>query len=556
MTWRALTVAEDGTHHVAEGIPAYLERFDEVLKFHAPGLAPVRRRGEAWHMRPDGSPAYSRRFPRTFGFYEALAAVDDSDGWHHITPYGEDAYPQRYAWCGNFQEQRCPVRRQDGTYLHITPSGMPAYDALWRYVGDFRDGVGIVQHQNGRSTHIRPDGTPLHGVWFLDLDVFHKAYARARDEGGWVHIDRVGKPIYARRFTNVEPFYNGQARVERFDGGLEVIDESGHQLIELRPAQRSEFAALSADMVGFWRTETIAAAVKLGVFEALPGTAAEVAARCNLHEDRTLRLLRALGELSLVTMEGTRWMRTPRGEYLRRDHPLTLAGAAGEYAQHFSAMWKPLPEAIRKSGQWRAPDVFGDVAKDDTRQSSHHRMLLSYARHDYPTVPAALHLRGDERVVDAGGGLGALSLALLEQYPELGITLLDRPEVIDQAQHSLASEPRIELRAADLFQPWQISADAVVMARILHDWDDSAAIRILRRAREALAVGNEIFVIEMVLPEAGVAGALCDLHLLMVTGGQERTEGGYASILTAAGFDLVEVRHLPALPSILVGRAR
>ncbi len=556
MTWRALTVAEDGTHHVAEGVPAYAERFDEVLKFHAPGLAPVRRRAEAWHIRPDGSPAYSRRFLRTFGFYEALAAVVDQDGWHHITPHGEDAYPQRYAWCGNFQEQRCPVRRQDGTYLHIAPSGLPAYDARWRYAGDFRDGVGVVQHQDGRSTHIRPDGTPLHGVWFLDLDVFHKAYARARDEAGWMHIDRTGKPIYAHRLANVEPFYNGQARVERFDGGLEVIDESGHQLVELRPAQRSEFAALSADMVGFWRTETIAAAVKLGVFEALPGTSAEVAMRCDLHQDRTLRLLRALGELSLVTIEGAQWRRTPRGEYLCRDHPLTLAGAAGEYAQHFSAMWKSLPEAIRRSGQWHAPDVFGDVANDITRRSSHHRMLFSYARHDYPMVPAALHLRGNEQVVDPGGGLGALSLALLEHYPELGITLLDRPEVIDQAQRSLSSEPRIELRAADLFQPWQISADAVMMARILHDWDDNAAIRILKRAREALAVGNEIFVIEMVLPETGVAGALCDLHLLMVTGGQERTEAGYASILTAAGFDLVEVRHLPALPSILVGRAR
>ena len=183
-------------------------------------------------------------------------------------------------------------------------------------------------------------------------------------------------------------------------------------------------------------------------------------------------------------------------------------------------------------------------------------MLLSYARHDYPAVPAALRLRGNERVVDAGGGLGALSLALLERYPELVITLLDRPEVVDQAQRFLSSEPRIELRAADLFQPWQVSADAVVMARILHDWDDSAAIRILKRVREVLAVGNEIFVIEMVLPETGVAGALCDLHLLMATGGQERTEAGYASIFTAAGFDLVEVRHLPALPSILVGRAR
>ena len=30
--------------------------------------------------------------------------------------------------------------------------------------------------------------------------------------------------------------YNGQARVERFDGALEVINESGTAMIELRPA--------------------------------------------------------------------------------------------------------------------------------------------------------------------------------------------------------------------------------------------------------------------------------------------------------------------------------
>jgi hypothetical protein len=70
----------------------------------------------------------------------------------------------------------------------------------------------------------------------------------------------------------VEPFYNGQARVERFDGALEVIDESGEPVLQLRPPRRSELAALSADLVGFWRTQTIAAAVRLGVVEALPAS--------------------------------------------------------------------------------------------------------------------------------------------------------------------------------------------------------------------------------------------------------------------------------------------
>ena len=109
----------------------------------------------------------------------------------------------------------------------------------------------MVQSDDGRSTHIDPHGTQVHGGRFLDLDVFHKGCARARDDDGWMHVDLAGHPLYRRRFAAVEPFYNGQARVERFDGGLEVIDETGARVVELRPARKSEFAALSDDLTGF-----------------------------------------------------------------------------------------------------------------------------------------------------------------------------------------------------------------------------------------------------------------------------------------------------------------
>jgi len=236
MKWKETTVAPSGTHHLLGGEPAYAERFDEVLKFHAPGLAPVRRGEEAWHIHSNGRAAYDRRFRRTFGFYEGLAAVVSADEWHHITPEGEDVYARRYAWCGNFQGGLCAVREREGLYLHLNVEGKPAYAARFRYAGDFRDGVGVVQGDHGRSTHIDPLGRRLHDRWFLDLDVFHKGFARARDEAGWTHIDPQGRPIYTRRFSVVEPFYNGQARVERFDGDLEVIDTSGATIVELRAA--------------------------------------------------------------------------------------------------------------------------------------------------------------------------------------------------------------------------------------------------------------------------------------------------------------------------------
>lgn len=227
-----------------------------------------------------------------------------------------------------------------------------------------------------------------------------------------------------------------------------------------------------------------------------------------------------------------------------------------EYGGRFSRMWNALPDALRADGAWSSPEIFAEVAADDTGREAHHRMLRSYARHDYAEVPAALRLRGNETVVDAGGGLGMLSELLVGAYPQAQVVLLDLPEVVALAQRLGPGVSRIAYCAADMFSAWPVAADAVVLARVLHDWDDADAVRILRRARDAVDVGAPIFVVEMLLPEHGYAGSLCGLHLLMATGGRERSRAEYEHLMSAAGFDLQEVRRIPALPSILVGVAR
>ena len=96
----------------------------------------------------------------------------------------------------------------------------------------------------------------------------------------------------------------------------------------------------------------------------------------------------------------------------------------------------------------------------------------------------------------------------------------------------------------------------VILARVLHDWDDALVLHLLRHARRALPPGGRLFVIEMLLPEDGADGGLCDLHLLAVTGGRERTLSDYATLLDAAGFTIDGVRPLPAVPCIIAGVAR
>ncbi len=555
MNWHELNVSACGTYHEIDGQPAYSGRFEEVLKFHAPGLAPVKLSKKAWHIRPDGNPAYSRRFDRTFGFYEGFAAVQSREGWHHIRPDGSDAYPERYDWCGNFQGGRCTVRLLGGGYRHILSDGSFAYPETWRYAGDYKDGFCVVQNDAGLCTHLDHNSNLLHEKWFIDLDVFHKGFARACDGDGWMHVNPHGVPAYARRFAAVEPFYNGQARVERFDGGLEVIDEQGQRLLELRSARQSEFAALSGDMVGYWRTETIAAAVRLGVIEALPSTPDNLATFCKLTIDGATRLLRALGELKLVECNADTWQLSIRGEYLLAEHPQSLADAALEYSGELGDLWSNLPEALMAKNAWRAPDIFGDVAKNPARLRGHHRMLRSYARHDYALIPNALGLQGGEHLLDAGGGFGTLALNILREHPDVHVTVFDMPEVVEHARNSLGPVPGLSWLSGGLYAPWNIRADIVTLARVLHDWDDSDAIKILSQARAALSLGARLFIIEMLMEEHGVSGSLCDLHLLITTGGRERTRKDFERLLEVSGFRLVDVRRVAALPSILHAEA-
>ncbi len=557
--WRELRVSPDGTHHVAWGNPAYAFRFQEVLKFHAPGLAPVLDDSGAYHITPDGRPAYRERHRRTFGFYEGRAAVHSSEEWFHILPDGNSLYPERYAWCGNFQEGRCPVRDGAGRYFHLTAEGVAAYDQRYRYAGDFRDGMAVVQRDDGRHSHIDRDGNLIHGRWFLDLDVFHKDHARARDSRGWHHIDPSGEAVYDRRFENVEPFYNGQARVQGFDGSLAVIDESGETVLELRPPLRSSLEDLSADMVGYWRTQTIRAAVELGVLDALPARAGQLEKELGLAVGMGPRLMRALAELDLVTQarDGT-FSATGKGRYLERSHPHSMADAALMWAGKTRDAWTGITQSLRTGLSSFMETVgmgfFEHLGERPEELREYHRALASYARHDYRWLPEVVDFGIHRRVLDAGGGTGELAFTLVRSFPGLAATVMDRPEVVDAAVVPGDVAGSCGLVAGDLFETWPERADAVILARVLHDWPDLEVAMILKRAREAMTDGGCLYLIEMMVDDSP-SGGLLDLNMLVTTGGMERSADQYGKLLSDAGFRVLDVVETLAVSSVIRARA-
>ncbi len=555
MDLSGIRVAEDGTHHLIDGRPLYARQYRWVLKYHPPGLAPACDESGAFHIDLSGQPVYDQRFVRTFGFYEDRAAVVTEEGWGHIDPAGARVYPPRFSWVGNFQEGLCAVRTGHGDYYHILPDGSAAYPERYRYVGDYRDGVAVVQAADGRLTHTDSTGQLVHGQWSLDLDVFHKGFARARDENGWMHVNRVGRPAYKRRFVAVEPFYNGQARVERDDGGLEVIGEDGRTLVELRRALVSPLQQLSDLMVGFWSTQTIRAAVELGVLDALPATEDELGEATPLAPGTARRILRALWELDIVVPDGSRWLPTEKGRLLRRDSPSGVAEAAMHWATEHYRVWEELPQAL-SSGRSMFEELYGEVffgwlTRRPEKLERYRVAMSGYAEHDYQTLPEMLDLRGVKDVVDAGGGSGALVCRLLEVNPDLRGVLFDLPEVVATVRVPDRLRNRLRTVGGDLFAEWPCSGDVVMLARVLHDWDDECAQRILRRARQSLRPGGRIYLVEMVLSDEKPEGGLLDLNMLVVCGARERTLDEWSTLVSEAGLIVVRVTPNPSYGALI-----
>lgn len=233
MNWQDIKVSSDNKSFIFEDKPIFGKWFSEVLKFHSPGLAPVKDESGSYHIDIEGNPIYADRFTRTFGFYCNRAAVMYLGKWFHITNKGVKAYTHFFSWVGNYQENLCSVRDSVNQYFHIDLDGNKIYSGSYLFCGDFKDGFACVKTTSGFYKHIDDKGNFLNDKSFLDLGVFHKNFATAMDKDGWHHIDIFGNQIYRQRFLSVEPFYNGFALVTQFDKSKIIINEHGQKILSV-----------------------------------------------------------------------------------------------------------------------------------------------------------------------------------------------------------------------------------------------------------------------------------------------------------------------------------
>jgi hypothetical protein len=546
LDWKNSMVSTDMQYHEIDGIPMYEERYDEVLSFHAPGLAPVRK-GERWfHITPGGKKAYSSDFDRAFGYYYGLAAVTDHGKWFHINPDGNPAYRDRFKWTGNFQENLCVVMDTEGYFYHIDSFGKRIYDEKYRYAGDFHEGAAAVQGDNGLFFHITKEGLKLNSSTFLEAGAFHKGFATVRDDKGWFHCNREGGEAYSERYYSVEPFYNGLAKVTCFNGEIRRINETGRTANSISPSFADPFMRISHDLVGYWKSFLLGKAIEAGIFELLPGDLDKISKGSSMPNEVIMLIMQALQERKYVERHGDIW--TLAGEFgkLSSSEKFSLRAVSDHWLNQMLPYWLSF---LNKG--WNNPvqsDGFTHLMPDSINSSeltsSYEDAMTAYAVHDYKGIANKVDFCVHKRIIDAGGGEGYLCKLIASECPESEIYLMEAPAVIKSNELHGPYPKNVKLIAFDLFSSWNVMADAVILAKILHDWSDENAEIILRRSRETMMAGGKMYIIEGgFVPVSGKNGLL-SLHLYLVNKGKERSNEEIDNLLQATGFRILQLKKL------------
>lgn len=262
---------------------------------------------------------------------------------------------------------------------------------------------------------------------------------------------------------------------------------------------------------------------------------AELARRCNADEDIFTRIVQ-----HAITRQ-----------FLAQHHPGQVSHSALSALLNSSPglmdcigllcedLWPAATRVIDALGKWPGPPwlptqtghnlaenktgtFFQTIAEDPSRAARFDRAMATMQNFSGggPTrVFEAFDwaaLGPESTVVDVGGGNAAFATKLAEQYPSIGrFVVQDVAETVAQAQSALgeAVRGRITMQAHDFFQPQPVKgADVYFLRRVLHDWPDEFAAKMLRQLIPALKHGAVILINEFCLPPVGVLSRYTEWH--------------------------------------------
>jgi SAM-dependent methyltransferase len=271
---------------------------------------------------------------------------------------------------------------------------------------------------------------------------------------------------------------------------------------------------------GYWRSAILLAAAELELFSWVGKRArsrAAVAAHFGGDPQGWEIFLNALCALGLLRKHGEKYAnRRFSSKNLRVDAPAFLQREYDAWRA-----WGRLATALRTGARPRTQRPFFSDAKKADRLL---RALQIDARAIAPHLIPRLPVKRAGTLLDAGGGLGAFSIAFCRRYPRLRATLVEHPQIAPRARRAVVGAglgKRLRVIGVDFRRrALPRGFDTVFVSNVLHAQGADENLLLLRKVRNCLNPEGRLIVRDVFMSRDRTApewAALFSVSLLLHT---------------------------------------
>ena len=321
---------------------------------------------------------------------------------------------------------------------------------------------------------------------------------------------------------------------------------------------------------GFMASKALFAGLHIDVFTQLADGAknsAEIAKEAEIPMNRVTTLMTALTSIGLVDREeeGEIYSNSPGakaflakgakyefGDYLRYQIDQQMYPFLGQLNEVLDGSLDP--DAVDSYQHWMS-----DPEQASIYCEAQHAGSLGPGR----TLTRLVDLSKAKTLLDVGGGTGAMSIRLLEAFPNLNSTIIDFPNVAEIGWQFISSAGMVNriryIPSNALTAEWPKEQDAILMSYLFSGIPGSEVPRLVEYAFDCLAPSGSFMVHDFMVEDDRTGPPMAALwqlqHMAFTPDARSVTPGWLRTRLHEVGFvDIREDEMIPGLTRLIHAR--
>lgn len=307
-------------------------------------------------------------------------------------------------------------------------------------------------------------------------------------------------------------------------------------------------------MFGYIQTQSVFAAVKLGVADALdagPKSAVALGEELGANPDTLGRLIDVLIRLGLFTKTEAGYAHNDNSRTLSSAHPNSLADLLLFCGVESYKTFGNLTKAVQTgdavfADAWGQP--FWDHLNEHTdRRATFARAMERQSEELLQKLAADVDFNAYPRVIDVGGGKGQFFRPLSAGgFTGEGL-VFDLPALTEAAAGFLAESNlgNVQFQPGSFFDGVPEGGDLYVLKFVIHDWNDADSVKILKQVKAAMKPGARLMLVELFLGgDPSPWSFLSDMLMLTTFGAAERSDAHFRLLMAQAGLEVDAVEHI------------